>query len=131
MKKIFILIGLLLVCSSSLFAKTYHHSHHHRGEHIYTGETVVTPEKVGKIKDICFNYTGPYSLDDYVIYKYHEVEFVYSICRHRGWEVKSVEIVRLAESNEISEFKTFKTLKILGIIILLIVVCILQLFTKS
>ena len=53
MKKIFILIGLLLVCSSGLFAKTYHH-HHHRGERIYTGETTITPEKVGKIKDICF-----------------------------------------------------------------------------
>lgn len=130
MKKIFILIGLLLVCSSGLFAKTYNH-HHHRGEHIYTGETTITPEKVGKIKDICFNYTGPYSLDDYVVYKYHEIEFVYSVCRHHGWEVKSVEIVRLAENDEISKFKTFKTLKILGVIILLIVVCILQLFTKS
>jgi hypothetical protein len=131
MKKKIILVCLILACcSSGLFAKTYHH-HHHRGEHIYTGETTITPEKVGKIKDICFNYTGPYSLDDYVIYKYHEVEFVYSICHHRGWEVKSVEIVRLAESNEISEFKTFKTLKILGVIILLIVLCILQLFTKS
>lgn len=126
MKKWLILICLLL-CSSNLFAK---HHHHHRGSHLYTGEVFISSEKVDKIKNVCTNWQElGYNAKDYVVYKDHELEFVYSECQHTSWEVEYIEIIRLANKSEINKCILTKILIIIGIIIFLVLVTLGQYVT--
>jgi hypothetical protein len=131
MKKLFIIACLILICSSGLFAKSYTHRHHHWGEHYYTGKEIVTSEKVAKMSSLLAVDDNSYNMNDYVVYKAHEKEFIYSGCKHTDYEIEYAEIIRKATKDEINLYHLKKATKIIGIILLIVIVCVLEFFKET
>lgn len=127
MKRFLIIFMLLVLVSTSCFAKT---KHHHRGDHIYTGNVSVSNEKVAKASKLNAEVLG-YESDTYLVYRSYLKEFEYSVCHHIRNDIDHNEVIRIANKQEIRNHHLRYIIPIIGIILIFIIGIILQLDMPS